>query len=167
VDFERVRSKCVGKLTLYKKKKIDSILNILLVCEYLFWSRVFEDQVLRRVFGPKRNWHEAGEDCTVRSFITCTLHLTFLGCSYQGVWEEQSILRAWERWEMQVKFWFENLKGRDYSENLGLGWRIIRECIQKLPDWVTNEIYMLKIINTRWEASQRVMTAKLTDWFTK
>jgi hypothetical protein len=31
-------------------------------------------------------------------------------------------------------------------------------CIQKFPDWVDNEIK----INTRWEAKQRVMAAKLT-----
>jgi hypothetical protein len=34
----------------------------------------------------------------------------------------------------------------------------IRGCIQKFPDWVDNEI----TINTPWEATQRVMAAKLT-----
>jgi hypothetical protein len=29
---------------------------------------VFENRVLRRMFGPKR---EAGEDCIMKSFITC------------------------------------------------------------------------------------------------
>jgi hypothetical protein len=33
-------------------------------------------------------------------------------------------------------------------------------CIQKFPDWIDNEIYAYK--NTRWEATQRVMAAKLT-----
>jgi hypothetical protein len=33
----------------------------------------------------------------------------------------------------------------------------VRGCIQKFPDWVDNEIN-----NTRWEATQRVMAAKLT-----
>jgi hypothetical protein len=32
----------------------------------------------------------------------------------------------------------------------------LRRCIQKFPDWVNKEI------NTRWEATQRVMAAKLT-----
>jgi hypothetical protein len=32
---------------------------------------VFENRVLRRIFGPKR---EGGESCTTRSFIICTLH---------------------------------------------------------------------------------------------
>jgi hypothetical protein len=35
---------------------------------------------------------------------------------------------------------------------------MLSRCIQKFPDWVDNEI----IINTRWEAIQRVMAAKLT-----
>jgi hypothetical protein len=35
---------------------------------------------------------------------------------------------------------------------------ILRAYIQKFPDWVDNEI----TINTRWEATQMVMAAKLT-----
>jgi hypothetical protein len=43
----------------------------------------------------------------------------------------------------------------------------LRECIQKFPDWVDNEIkiiiiIIIIIISTRWEATQRVMAAKLT-----
>jgi len=33
------------------------------------------------------------------------------------------------REEMHTKFWSENLKGRDLSENLGLDWKIILEWI--------------------------------------
>jgi hypothetical protein len=39
-------------------------------------------------------------------------------------------------------------------------WKV-RGCIQKFPDWVIRK-YMLTIVNTRWEATQRVMEAKLT-----
>jgi hypothetical protein len=37
--------------------------------------RVCENRVLRRIFGPKRemNRREVGENCIMRSFITCTL----------------------------------------------------------------------------------------------
>jgi hypothetical protein len=36
---------------------------------------VFENRVLRRIFGPKREEvGETGEDCIMRSFITCTVH---------------------------------------------------------------------------------------------
>jgi hypothetical protein len=38
-----------------------------------------EDLDLRR-----RKWREAGEGCTVRSFITCSLHQMLLGRSKQG-----------------------------------------------------------------------------------
>jgi hypothetical protein len=37
---------------------------------------VFGNRVLGRIFGPKR---EAGEDCIMRSFITCTLHQYYEG----------------------------------------------------------------------------------------
>jgi hypothetical protein len=37
--------------------------------------------------------------------------------------------------------------------------RFVWECIQKFPNWVDNET---TIINSRWEATQRVMAAKLT-----
>jgi hypothetical protein len=36
--------------------------------------RVFENRVLRRIFGPKRDEvRKVGENCIMRSFITCTL----------------------------------------------------------------------------------------------
>jgi hypothetical protein len=36
--------------------------------------RVFENRVLRRIYGPKKNnWQEAGGDCVIRSLITSTL----------------------------------------------------------------------------------------------
>jgi hypothetical protein len=31
--------------------------------------------------------------------------------------------------EMYAMLWLENLKGRDHSENVGVGWRIILEWI--------------------------------------
>jgi len=45
--------------------------------------RVFENRVLRRIFGPKK-WWEAGEDCIMRSFVTCTLHQILLWRWSQG-----------------------------------------------------------------------------------
>jgi hypothetical protein len=45
--------------------------------------RVFENRMLRRVFGPKRKWQEAIEDCIMRSFITCMLHQVLQGLSNQ------------------------------------------------------------------------------------
>jgi len=43
--------------------------------------RVFENRVLRRVFGPKR---EAEEDYVMRIFVTCMLHQILLRQSNQG-----------------------------------------------------------------------------------
>jgi hypothetical protein len=37
---------------------------------------MYENRVLRRMFGPKR---EAGEYYTTRRFIICTIHLILLG----------------------------------------------------------------------------------------
>jgi hypothetical protein len=40
---------------------------------------VFENRVLKRIFGPKREEVAgSGEDCIMRSFITCTLHKILL-----------------------------------------------------------------------------------------
>jgi hypothetical protein len=44
--------------------------------------RVFENRVLRRIFGPKRD--EITGECTMGSFIICTIHQTLLGRSNQG-----------------------------------------------------------------------------------
>jgi hypothetical protein len=35
--------------------------------------RVFENRVLRRIFGPKRDEYGTGENCAIRSFIICIL----------------------------------------------------------------------------------------------
>jgi hypothetical protein len=50
-----------------------------------YTSRLFKNRVVRRIFRTiGRKWREAGEDCTVRSFITCTLHEILLRSSNQG-----------------------------------------------------------------------------------
>jgi hypothetical protein len=47
--------------------------------------KVFENRVLRRIFGPKREEvRENGEDCTMGSFIICSHHQILLGRSNQG-----------------------------------------------------------------------------------
>jgi hypothetical protein len=43
--------------------------------------RVFENRVLRRIYEPRR---EDGEDCIMRSFITCTSHQILLGLTKLG-----------------------------------------------------------------------------------
>jgi hypothetical protein len=48
--------------------------------------RVFENRVLRRIFGIKRGikLKEAGESCIMSSFIICTLHQIISRSSNQG-----------------------------------------------------------------------------------
>jgi hypothetical protein len=42
--------------------------------------RVFENRVLRRIFGPKRDEvTEVGENCIMRSCMVCTLRPVLLG----------------------------------------------------------------------------------------
>jgi hypothetical protein len=41
--------------------------------------RVFENRVLRRIFGPKRRKTDHGENCIMMSFMTCILHRILLG----------------------------------------------------------------------------------------
>jgi hypothetical protein len=45
---------------------------------------VFENRVLRRIFGPKRYEGDIGECCALGSFIICTHHQILLGRSNQG-----------------------------------------------------------------------------------
>jgi len=37
--------------------------------------RVFENRILRRIFGPKWDENGDGEGSTMRNFIVCTVHL--------------------------------------------------------------------------------------------
>jgi hypothetical protein len=42
---------------------------------------VYENRVLRRIFGPEWKWQEAGEHCIMRSCITDTVHQMLVGWS--------------------------------------------------------------------------------------
>jgi hypothetical protein len=39
---------------------------------------VFENRMLRGIYGPKRKQQEAGEDCIMRNFTTCIVHQILL-----------------------------------------------------------------------------------------
>jgi hypothetical protein len=59
---------------------------------------VFENRVLKRIFGHKRDevarW-EVGENCMMRSFIICTLNQIFLDTQFKedqmGGWRKMRI----------------------------------------------------------------------------
>jgi hypothetical protein len=60
---------------------------------------VFENRVLRRIYEPKRQ--EAGEDCIMRSFITCTLHQILFGTSIKEDGMGEHITRMGEMREVK------------------------------------------------------------------
>jgi hypothetical protein len=87
---------------------------------------VFRNRELRRIFGPKR---EAREEMTLmKSFIYV--------CSRNIIRDIKSRKMRWAgkvahmgEMKMNSKFWSENLKGRDHSEDLGMDGKIILEWI--------------------------------------
>jgi hypothetical protein len=58
--------------------------------------------VLRRIFVPKRKWREAGEDCIMRSFITCKFTKYYYGDKVKD--EMGDMQHAWERCEVSPLF---------------------------------------------------------------
>jgi len=66
-------------------------------------------------------WRETGEDCVLRSIITCTLRQILLEWSNQGEWDWRDIYHAGETWEMHTIFWLEKLKRRDHSKDVDIG----------------------------------------------
>jgi hypothetical protein len=73
---------------------------------FSFLSRVMQTEGVWEQ-GVEENiwtWREAGEDCIMRSFITCTLHQIFLRWSYQGGWSikltthRRIVLRSKNAW---------------------------------------------------------------------
>jgi len=70
-------ARCTRLLIEHVHKERRAIVSVL----YLNVVRVFENRVLRRTFEPQK---EAGEDCIMKSFVTCTLHLMLLEPSSGG-----------------------------------------------------------------------------------
>jgi hypothetical protein len=68
--------------------------------------RVFENRVLRRIFGPKRD-EVTGQwrNFHFGSFIICSHHQILLGRSNQGEWGGRGMWRAFEKGETCTGFW--------------------------------------------------------------
>jgi hypothetical protein len=89
-----------------------SLLLVLYGCETWYLAlreehrlRVFENRVLRGIFGQKcDDVTKNGGSCTVRSFITCTYTQMLLGGSNQVKLVGQSMRLAWERRESVQDF---------------------------------------------------------------
>jgi hypothetical protein len=65
---------------------------------------------------------KAGENCIMRSFISCTLRQTLLERSNQ---DEIARTCSKHETEMYTKFWGDNLKKRDHYDDVYVDGRII------------------------------------------
>jgi hypothetical protein len=82
--------------------------------------RVFEDRVLRRIFGPKRGEATgSGEDYITRNLMTCEM--------------EGHLERRVER-EMHTGFWRGNLREGDHLGDPGIDGRIVLKWVFKKWD---------------------------------
>jgi hypothetical protein len=87
---------------------------------------VFENRVLRRIFGPKRDevkgeWKKLHNK--ERNDLYCSPNIVRLMKSrimrWVGMW------CVWQRRETSTGFWWENLRERDHCGDLGADGRII------------------------------------------
>jgi hypothetical protein len=87
--------------------------------------KVFENRVLRRKFGPKRD-EVKGERRKLHkgSFIICTHPQISLGRSNQGERGGWGMWHARERRENCTRFWWESSKERNHLKDQGLDGRM-------------------------------------------
>jgi hypothetical protein len=87
--------------------------------------RVFENRVLRRIFGPKRE-----EDGSWRKLHNDELHSLYSSPNIARVIKSRRMrwggLDMWHAWggERLYRVWLGGLKARDHWEDLGVGGRI-------------------------------------------
>jgi hypothetical protein len=86
---------------------------------------VFENRVLRRIFGPKRD-EVTGE---WRKLHSEKLHNL---CSFPDIIRQvkaNEVWHAWERREKCTRFWWKSPKERDHLEDQGTGGKMGSEWI--------------------------------------
>jgi hypothetical protein len=86
--------------------------------------RVFENRVLRKIFGPKSE-----EDGSWRKLHNDELHSLYSSPNTvrvinQGELGGRDMWHAWRKGEIFTGFWLGGLTVRDHSEDLGVGGRI-------------------------------------------
>jgi hypothetical protein len=102
---------------------------------------VFENRVLRRIFGPKRDEMAGGW----RRQHNEELHNLYASPNIQVIkvrmmmWEEH--VARMEEVRNAYKIWLGNLKGKNYSEDRGIVWKInvridLREIGWEDVDWM-------------------------------
>jgi hypothetical protein len=85
--------------------------------------RVFENRVLRRIFGPKRDELTGGW----RKLHHEELRNLYFSPNIIGMIKPKRM--RWVGHVVHTKFWLESLKRRDHMEDLGIDWRIILKWI--------------------------------------
>jgi hypothetical protein len=87
--------------------------------------RVFENRVLRRIFGTKRD-EVTGEWRKLHSggSIICTHHQILLGRSNQGERGRQGMWHAWEWGEKCTGFWWKGPREKDHLKEQGVDGRM-------------------------------------------
>jgi hypothetical protein len=86
--------------------------------------RVFENKVLRKIFGPKRK-----DDGSWRKLHNDELHSLYSSPNIVRVIKSR-MMRGWDMWhawgrrDMFTGFWSGGPRGRDHWEDLGVGERI-------------------------------------------
>jgi hypothetical protein len=94
--------------------------------------RVFENRVLRRLFGPKRD-EVTGE---WRKLLNEELHNLYSSPDIiRQVKSGRMRCHAWERREKCTRFWWESPKERDHLEDQGVGGRMGSEWILGRLAW--------------------------------
>jgi hypothetical protein len=103
--------------------------------------RVFENRVLRRIFGPKKNevtggwrklhFEELHNLCSLPTYKDAQVEEDGMGWAYSA---HGAIINAY-------KIWLESLEGRDNLEDLGVSGRmilqwILRELGLEGADWI-------------------------------
>jgi hypothetical protein len=96
---------------------------VLYECETLSFTpreghrlRVFENRVLRRIFGPKKD-EGTGKWRKLHNEELYTVFCTHLQISSRRSSQGELDGRAWERRENCTRFWWETPKERDHSED--------------------------------------------------
>jgi hypothetical protein len=98
--------------------------------------RVFENRVLRRIFGPMNDevtgeWRKLHNE----ELHNCTYPQISLGKSSQGERGGRDMWHAWERREKCTRFWWESPRERDHLEDQGVGGKMGSEWILGRLAW--------------------------------
>lgn len=98
-------------------------------CILLLWCRLYSLE-------PKEQSYSEANSC-FRSFRVCSAYQVLSGWSYQGGWDGQGMLYAWEQRGMHAGFRCENLMEGDNLEGLDVDGRPIWKWILKngMGEW--------------------------------